>query len=243
MAKQVDTWNQLMSVAVSMPGVKVNREKFLKKALKPYCNAEKLGIALNGMPVNVISQQRIDKIATSKINWHTAKVTGTSFATGFGGFTTIPADIVQYYWHVLVLSQKLTYLYGFPDLCDQDGNMPKDSQDLLAVFIAIMMGATIAGKGLHKMIESIARRTAKRLPEMAVAETIYYPIVKQAIKWIGKKMAKNNVTKSVGKSIPLFGSVISGALTFTTFRIGASRLRNELKRETMLLQQKEMGFV
>lgn len=241
MANEVNTWNQLMSVAVTMPGVKVNREKFLTKVLRSYCNTEKLSIALKGMPANVISLPIIDKIATSNINWHTVKVTGASVATGLGGFTTIPADIIQYYWHVLVLSQKLTYLYGFPDLCDEDGNMPAESQNLLSVFVAVMMGATIAGKGLQQIIEYTAKQTTRRLPEMALAETLYYPIIKQSIKWIGKKLAKNNLTKSMGKFIPVIGSVISGALTISTFKPGALKLRDELKQETIQLQNHLMA--
>jgi hypothetical protein len=243
MANKVDTWNQLMSVAVTMPGVKVNREKFLTKVLKHYCNAEKLSIALKGMPVNVVPQRIIDNLATSTINWHTAKVTGASVATGLGGFMTIPADIIQYYWHVLVLSQKLTYLYGFPDLCDDDGNIPEDSQNLLTVFIAIMMGATIAGKGLQYIIERAARQATRTLPEIAVAETLYYPIIKQATKWIGKRLERNSITKSMRKSIPILGCLLSGTIAFATFRPGALRLMNELKRETILLQKKEMDLV
>lgn len=243
MAKEVDTWSQLMSVAVTMPGVKVNREKFLTKVLRRHCNAEKLDIALKGMPVNVVSQRLIDNLAISVINWHTAKATGASVVTGLGGFMTIPADIIQYYWNMLILSQKLTYLYGFPDLCDDDGNLPEDSQNLLTVFIAIMMGATIAGKGLQYVIERAAKQATRTIPEIAVAETLYYPVIKQATKWIGKRLGRNSLTKSIRKSIPILGGLLSGTITFATFRPGAFRLMNELKRETVLLQKKEMEFV
>ena len=32
---------------------------------------------------------------------------------------TVPADLAQFYWHTLVLAQKLAYLYGWPDLSDK----------------------------------------------------------------------------------------------------------------------------
>lgn len=243
MANKVDTWKQLMSAAVSMPRIKVNREKFLTKVLTPYCNAEKLSIAIKGMPANVVPLSVIDRLALAVINNHTMKVTGASVITGLGGMTTVPADIIQYYWHVFVLSQKLTYLYGFPDLCDEEGEMPEESQDLLTVFVAIMMGATMAGKGLQVIIECAAKQTTKKLPEMVVAEALYYPIVRQASKWIGRKLAKNNFARGMGKSIPLFSSLLSGVISFATFRPGALRLRNELRKETALLQEKEMAFI
>ena len=35
---------------------------------------------------------------------------------------TIPADLAQDFWHAIVLSQKLAYLYGWPDLLE-DGEL------------------------------------------------------------------------------------------------------------------------
>lgn len=232
-----------MSAVISMPRVKLNREKFLTRMLKPYCDDKHLSIALKGMPVNVVSMQTVDKLASACIKRHVMEVTSLSAITGFGGFTTIPTDVVQYFWHLFVLSQKLAYLYGFPDLCDEEGEMSMEAQNLLTLFVGIMLGATMAGKGVQYVIEQIAKQTTRRLPEVAMAKTLYLTIVRQVEKRIAEKLSKSAFSKGLEKSLPLIGCLLSGVITFTTFRPGASRLRKELKREMILLQNEELNYI
>lgn len=123
MANEVSIWNKLMSSAMTVPGVKVDRESFLRKEFSLYCSAEQLDKVISIRPSEVLSKNIIDRVANSCINSHTTKVTALSTLAGIpGGLTmaaTVPADMAQYYWHVFVLAQKLAYLYGFPDLRDE----------------------------------------------------------------------------------------------------------------------------
>lgn len=245
MSNETSTWNQLMSAAISMPGVKVNREKFLRKELKSYCTNEKIQIAIKEKPIKVLAPHVIDDLASSCINWHSLKVTGISAATGLGGFATIPADIVQYYWHVFVLCQKLAYLYGYPDLCDEEGNITEASQNMLTLFVGIMMGASAAGEGLKYITEQIVKQSVKRLPEMAIAKTVYYPIIRQVAKWIGVKLTKDTVAKGVGKALPVLGGIISGTLTLVTFKPGAEKLRKSLNDQMYIIceDNNDLSFI
>lgn len=239
MSNEVTVWNQLMSAAISMPGVKVNREKFLTKKLKSRCSEEKIRIAITEKPIKVLAPHVLDDMAASCINWHSLKVTGISAATGMGGFATIPADVVQYYWHVFVLSQKLAYLYGYPDLCDENGDISEEAQNILTLFVGIMMGASAAGEGLKYITEQIVKQSVKRLPEMAIAKTVYYPIVKQVAKWIGVKLTKDTFAKGVGKAVPLLGGIISGTLTLVTFKPGANKLKKQLNDQMYAICEDE----
>lgn len=224
-----------MSAAISMPGVKVDREKFLRKNLKPYCSAAYLKIAIEGQPVKVVAPHIIDDIAFSCINAHTFKATSLSFITGLGGLITIPLDIIQYYWHVFVLAQKLAYLYGFPDLRDTDGEITEESRDMLTLFVGIMMGTPIANEGLKYISVQIAKQMAKRIPEMAISKTIYYPIIKQVVKSIGVKLSKGAFARIVGKAVPILGGLVSGVLTAVTFKPGGNGLRRDLRKNIYLL--------
>lgn len=42
MANEVSIWNKVMSSAMTVPGVKVDRESFLRKEFSLYCSAEQL---------------------------------------------------------------------------------------------------------------------------------------------------------------------------------------------------------
>ena len=117
MSNETLVWNKILTAVLSMPGVKVDRVEFLRKSLKDYCNDQRLELLANVRPYTITTDKVIDSIAASCINFHTALATTGSAIAGLPGglamAATIPGDITQYYYHVVVLSQKLAYLYGF----------------------------------------------------------------------------------------------------------------------------------
>lgn len=241
MSSEVTIWNKVIGAALSMPGVKVDRDDFLKKELKNYCSPEQLNLAISNRPINGVSKEIIDRIANACINSHTTKVTTISAVAGIpGGFAmagTIPADMTQYYWHVFVLAQKLAYLYGFPDLRDENGNLTDTASDMLTLFVGVMMGASAANQAIKGLAKEFAKQVVKRLPQKALTNTMYYPIIKQIAKWIGVKLTKDTFAKGLGKVIPILGGVISGGLTLATFRPSAKRLQHKLQEEMFVINE------
>lgn len=241
MSSEVTIWNKVMGAALSMPGVKVDRDDFLKKELKNYYSPEQLNLAISNRPINGVSKEIIDRIANACINSHTTKVTTISAVAGIpGGFAmagTIPADMTQYYWHVFVLAQKLAYLYGFPDLRDENGNLTDTASDMLTLFVGVMMGASAANQAIKGLAKEFAKQVVKRLPQKALTKTMYYPIIKQIAKWIGVKLTKDTFAKGLGKVIPILGGVISGGLTLATFRPSAKRLQHKLQEEMFVINE------
>ena len=241
MSSEVTIWNKVMGAALSMPGVKVDRDDFLKKELKNYCSPEQLNLAISNRPINGVSKEIIDRIANACINSHTTKVTTISAVAGIpGGFAmagTIPADMAQYYWHVFVLAQKLAYLYGFPDLRDENGNLTDTASDMLTLFVGVMMGASAANQAIKGLAKEFAKQVVKRLPQKALTKSMYYPIIKQIAKWIGVKLTKDTFAKGLGKVIPILGGVISGGLTLATFRPSAKRLQHKLQEEMFVINE------
>ena len=77
---------------------------------------------------------------------------------------TIRGDMAKYYWHTFVLAQKLAYLYGIPDLRDEEGNLSETSQDMLTLFVGVMMGATAANNVIKNLSKAFAEQVVKRLP-------------------------------------------------------------------------------
>ena len=228
-----------------MPGVKVDRDDFLRKELKNYCSPEQLNLAISSRPINGVSKEIIDRIANACINSHTTKVTTISAVAGIpGGFAmagTIPADMAQYYWHVFVLAQKLAYLYGFPDLRDENGNLTDTASDMLTLFVGVMMGASAANQAIKGLAKEFAKQIVKRLPQKALTKTMYYPIIKQIAKWIGVKLTKETFAKGLGKVVPILGGVISGGLTLATFRPSAKRLQHKLQEEMFVINESYQG--
>lgn len=242
MSTEVATWNKVLSVAISIPGVKVNRNEFLVAALSNLCSIEQLKQISEGKrPVDFLSVEVIDRLADSYISSHTFKVTALSAAAGLpGGWTmaaTIPADLAQYYYHVFVLGQKMAYLYGFPDLTDEKGALTEEAKSVLTLFAGCMMGVGIANEAIQELAKNFAKEIVKRLPRYALTKTVIYPIVKQVAKWIGIKLTKESFAKTLGKVVPLVGGAISGGLTYATFKPGANKLKKTLHDSCIFITQ------
>ena len=131
---------------------------------------------------------------------------GTSFAAGLpGGLAmagTIPADMAQFYWHALVMAQKLAYLYGWPDLLE-NGEVDEQTELYLTLLVGTMLGAVVANEALAELARRFAVQTVRRLPRQALTKTWYYPIVKQVGKWIGISVTNRGFAGGVSKVVPV----------------------------------------
>ena len=231
------SWDKVMNAALSMPMVKVDRTAFLTKEFSMYDNADQLR---DKRPIDLFDAEAIERAARGVINSHLTTATVTSTAAGIPGgpamAATMPADIAQYYWHVLVVAQKLGYLYGWPDLLDDKGQITEGTRNVLTLFVGVMFGAQAASKLVGEIAKRVSLQAAKRLPQQALTKTMYYPVVKQVAKWIGVKMTKDTFGKSVGKAIPILGGVLSGAITAFSFKPMAEKLQKHLREEMPMMR-------
>ncbi len=232
-----NSWDKVMNLALSMPMVKVDRNTFLMNEFSMYDNADQLR---DKRPIDLFDDEVIERAARGVINSHLTKATVTSTAAGIPGglamAATMPADIAQYYWHVLVVAQKLGYLYGWPDLLDDKGQITEGTRNVLTLFVGVMFGAQAASKLVGEIAKQVSLQAAKRLPQQALTKTMYYPVVKQVAKWIGVKMTKDTFGRCVGKAIPILGGVLSGAITAFSFKPMAEKLQKHLREEMPMMR-------
>lgn len=242
MEKESLVWNKILAAVLKMPGVRVNRVQFLRKSLKGFCSEQRLDMLENVRPYTIVTVKVIDMLAAQSINYHTALATAGSTIAGLPGglamAATIPGDITQYYYHVVVLSQKLAYLYGFPDFFEEraDGDeeeMSEVASDLLTIFMGSMMGVKVADQGISELAIGVAKSAAGRLPRLVITRAAIYPIAAQVAKLVGAKLTKEGFAKTFGKFIPVAGGIFSGTLTLFTFKPGARRLQKRLKAQKM----------
>lgn len=234
--KPESAWFNIVRSVLSMPGAKINRNQFLKDNLRPHVSEVVISNAINSSPSKAnIDSIIIDRVGNGCINFHVSVCTSTSFAAGLpGGWWaagTIPADISQYFYHTIIVCQKLLYLYGWPDLFEEDdfGNVDEETLLKITLFLGVMMGAKGANKAVSKLAQEFAKEVVKRLPKQALTKYAVYNISKQIAKWIGIKLTKETFAKQVGKFIPIIGGIIAGGITFLTLKPMSKRLQNHLK--------------
>ncbi|MFI6246506.1 hypothetical protein [Streptomyces sp. NPDC051016] len=220
--------------AARLPGVRIDREAYLRSALARHCSEDEIRIAIEGTPAAAgIPGDLLEKAANDSIRYETAKVSTLSAAAGLPGIfalpATVPADMAQYFGHMLRIAQKLAYLYSWPDLFSEDGDDVDDAtMGVLTLFFGVMFGTQSANAAVGKVAEMMAKQVAKKPPQKALTQGVIYPIVKKVAGYIGVQMTKQTFAKSVSKAIPVVGAAISGGLTFATYLPMAKRLKNHL---------------
>ncbi|MFF5894678.1 hypothetical protein ACFY8O_02010 [Streptomyces argenteolus] len=227
-------FSALLAGAARLPGVRVDREAYLRTALARHCPEEDVLRAMEETPAAAgIPLDVLDRVANESIRYETAKVSALSAAAGLPGVlalpATVPADLAQYVGHMLRIAQKLAYLYSWPDLFSTDKDDLDDAtKGVLTLFFGVMFGTQSANAAVGKVAEAMAEQVAKKLPQQALTKGVVYPIVKKVAEYLGVEMTKQTFAKSVSKAIPLVGAAVSGGLTYATFRPMSKRLKTHL---------------
>lgn len=226
-------FEMILIESTKLPIVNINREEFLRKELQGRYSLEVVEKAIQYNPAYAgICVEEINKIAGSCIELEARRVTALSAATGLpGGWTmaaTVPADVVQYYGHVLRVLQKLMYLYGWGELRLNSEELNDETMNLITLFFGVMYAVNGAGNVLKKLTPLIAQQVIKELPKKALTKGIIYPIIKKIATQIGIKMTIPIYAKAVSKIVPVAGAVVSGGITYYSFTKMAERLRENL---------------
>jgi len=224
--------------AAKLPIVKVDRELFLRKELRDKYSKEIVDLAIEYNPAYAgIKTSDIDRIAKSCINADTTRVTAISAAAGIPGglamIGTIPADLAQYFGHILHILQELIYLYGWSDLKLEGNELTEETKNILTLFIGIMFGVNGAVTAVNKIAGQAAKQIAKKLPQKALTKGVVYPIVKKIATFLGVKMTKDVFAKGVAKAVPILGAVVSGGVTLATFKPMAEKLKKFLSQSNI----------
>lgn len=224
-------------MGLKVPGIRIDREQFLRKEFQTKCTPEVIERAVESTPLRAgVPQEVVDGIADEVIKYERACVSGISAALGMPGgvamAATIPADIAQYYGYLLRATQKLMYLYGFPQIDVEERGQTFDSEtmNLLILCMGVMYGVAGAGNALRSVAKALSIGVEKQLLRRALTKGTIYPIVKSVSKWFGVKMTKEVFAGFFKKSIPVVGGVLGGGITFLTFKPCCDKLKESLRK-------------
>ena len=212
----------VLNQAVRIPGMKVNRERFLREQ---FANAPRQvidDIVKKGPVAAGCDRKVLYKMARQIVLKRTGQSTGASFLAGVpGGITmvaTIPTDAAQFYAFAFITAQEIAYLYGEEDFWE--GVLPDDEVigNQLLLYLGVMLGAAGASSAVRLISTQLGKSALKRLPQKALTKGVIYPIVKSVAKTMSVKMTKSVFAKGVSKAVPIIGGVVSGGITWTTMR-------------------------
>lgn len=234
----------IIQEALKLPGVKVNRDSFLRGQFKKE-SPESIEAILDKGPVEAgIAREVLLNKAKMILTERTATSTAISAAAGIpGGYAmiaTIPADILQYYGVALRFVQEMVYLYGGPDIWE-NGKIISDSvHNNLILYIGVMVNANGASQLVKLMSSKIAQQILKKIPEKALTKTFYYPLIKSIARFFGTKMTKTVFAQGVSKIVPFVGAAVSGGVTLVSMTLMGNRLLKVLDKSNFSYTEEEI---
>lgn len=225
--------NKAIEQAVKLPGVKINREEFLKSKFISIVSADDLEIILVEGPYKAgVKQEVIDNIAKSTVHKETFTSSSASFVAGMPGgiamAATIPADTLQFLGVAMRIAQELAYLYGYKDLWLDEHLDLEASRNEMILFLGVMFGVGGASSTVKFISSGFSQVILKKLPQKALTKTVYYPVIKKVLSYIGVKLTKASFAKGVSKIVPVLGGVVSGSITYATMKTMGNRLAKTL---------------
>ena len=232
LAKQM-MLEEIITKAVQIPGVKVNRRQFLAEQFAS--KADNLEELLDKGPVEAgMKREDINLLAKKLILTRTSQSSIASFVAGIPGglamAATIPADILQFFAIALRLAQELSYLYGAQDLWD-DGKIDDDK----------VKSQLILYCGVRVLSTQLSKTALKKIPQKALTKTFWYPILKKIGNFIGIGLTKKTFAQSVSKAVPVIGGFISGGINFASMMPMANKLNDTLDKATFDYSDEEFN--
>ncbi len=242
--KQSAALTDIITTAISLPGVKVSRDAFLRETFRGASEERMAQLLADGPVAAGCTQRELRDLAAKVLRERTMLSTTASFAAGLPGglamAATIPADLMQFYGVSLRMAQEIAYIYGEPDPWQNGAVDDERVRNQLILYCGVMFGANGAAQGLKVMSSALAKQAMKKLPQQALTKTFFYPLVKSVCKFFGVKMTKNIFAKGVSKAIPLVGGVLSGGITFASMRGMGTKLIDTLEEAHFHYTEEEL---
>ena len=226
---------KVIKKAASLKSVRIDRDKFIRNEFGKHCPGIDLERAVASTPAEAgASPAVMDKVAIEAINFEVGKCAGLSFAAGIPGgaamAATVPGDLAQYFCHVMRVEQKLAYVYGWQSFLEDGDEIDDQTIMKLIALMGIMLGVASAAGAVQKFSVEIAQMgVQKAIQKKALTKTLWYNPLKAVLRVLGVQLTKETFAKTVAKGVPIIGGVVSGGLTYASFKPGAEKLRIYLR--------------
>lgn len=226
---------EIMKRAASLKVVKIDRGEFLRTTIKKHCPEVDATLAVASTPIEAgVTPRDLDQIALDVIEFETKKCAGLSFLAGIPGGValagTVPADLAQYFAHVMRVEQKLAYLYGWQTFLSPEDEVDDETLMKLIVLMGVMLEVDGVANSVTKFATDVAQKSiARTIERQALTKTFFYTPMKKVLRVLGVNLTKQTFAKGVSKVVPVVGGVVSGGLTYASFKPGAERLRRYLR--------------
>lgn len=224
---------QTVGAVARLPIVRVDREAFLRKE---FAGSPHIEAIMEKGPHSVFTPEALEKRAKVIVRNATVKTSAVSFAAGLPANPALmlpagAADVASFFGFAINMAQQIAYLFGEDDIFDGAGeDISEEAKIRIVAYLGAMFGASGAAALVNQVSAQAGAAIGKKVASQALTQTVWYPTLKKTGALIGQKITKKTVEKTITKAVPVVGGVVSGGLTFVTFRPMGHRLADTFAR-------------
>lgn len=224
---------QTVAAVARLPMVRVDREEFLRKE---FAGSPHLDAIIHSGPPSVFTPEALEKRAKGIVRNATLKSSVVAFVAGLPANPALmvpagAADVASFFGFAINMAQQLAYLFGEDDLFNGAGeDISEEAKIRIIAYLGAMFGAGGAAALVNQVSKQAGATIGKKVAGKALMNGVWYPTLKKTAALIGQKITKKTIENTITKSVPVLGGVVSGGLTFATFRPMGYRLADTFAR-------------
>ncbi len=229
------TFDKVQTQAFKLPFVRVDKEKYLTKALQGHCTPAELEQAIATSPLAVLGKEKIHKIGKRSI-WKHALFTSTLSALAVAPsneylqWFLLVLDLIQFQLVVYIVAQKLLFLYGYK-IENKCAEASGKAAIIIATVSAVMIGTHRISQTMKSAVGATARRAVLQITARTGNRLIAIKFIQQLLKWFGIEVTKNTLIISLEFIVSTVCICISGLVSFWLIYPMCNRLVKHLESD------------
>lgn len=221
-------WDRLLDLVLGANMAQVNRVEWLTDALYPFLSITELEQLATEPPHRFLSVKVLNHIANQEINRHTELLAmgsaGSSLTGCIATWVGIPTELSQYSVNLVLLIQKLAYLYGWDDFYSY-GTVTAETK----ARITFMMGSMLGIREADALLRSACRSYKGQVSITPMPYVGDHSPIDKVIVEISKRLlvlsAKGGITAWIGRKTPLIGVTIGATSSYLLVKPSLVRMK------------------
>lgn len=221
-------WDRILNILLRSDMTRVNRVEWLTDVLYPFLSITELEQLATEPPHRFLSVKVLNHIANQEIRRHTELLAigsaGSSLTGCVGTWVGIPTELAQYSVNILLLIQKLAYLYGWDDFFTY-GSVTTETRARFTFLMGSMLGIREADELLRSACTLYQGQVSITPMRYLGKESPIDKVIAEISKRLLILSAKGGITAWIGRKAPLIGVTLGATSSYLLVKPSLVRLK------------------
>ncbi len=237
----------IITLSLRINGVLVDRAEFLRETLTEIYPDDVVNSAISNTPqIAEIPLKKLNKIANKiskqKNKFLTGVVTRFVMPKKVSAIASIPTEITMYYAHVLYTIQKLMYLYGFPQIKNENesNELPSETITIFSICIGTMYEVDGASEALKTITSGISSGVDSENMKEILQSDECTKAMKNTNRWFAISIARGVLGSVAKKTVPVVGEIVGGVIASDVLGTDFDALKDTFAETALCAQNLEV---